>query len=103
MRISSNFDSGNIEVVSLESAKDIQLNIKKDKDSDFYQWFHFKLETSAGEEHQFSILNAKAADYHEGWDLTGYFTPSEENSSRSINTRGIYATLIAAAAFAVIL
>ena len=57
MRISSNFDSGNIEVVSLESAKDIQLNIKKDKDSDFYQWFHFKLETSAGEEHQFSILN----------------------------------------------
>lgn len=68
MRISSHFDSGNIEVVTLESKDDIQLNIAKDKDSDFYQWFHFKLETSAGEEHKFTILNAKGAAYPEGWE-----------------------------------
>lgn len=67
MKISSNFDSGNIEVVSIDSASDIQLNIKKDNNSDFYQWFHFKLETSAGEEHTLRILNAKDAAYPEGW------------------------------------
>lgn len=67
MRISSNFDSGNIEVVSADSASDIQLNIKKDHQSDFYQWFHFKLESVAGEEHTLRILNAQDAAYPEGW------------------------------------
>jgi len=67
MKISSNFDSGNIEVVSLESATDIQLNISKDNNSDFYQWFHFKIESTAGEEHKFRILNAKQSAYPDGW------------------------------------
>lgn len=68
MRISSNFDSGNIDVVSIESPTDIKLNINNDNNSDFYQWFHFKLETTAGEEHKFTILNAKDAAYPEGWE-----------------------------------
>lgn len=70
MRITSNFDSGNIEVVEvseLDSKNEIQLNIKKDHNSDFYQWFHFKIETNAGEEHTFRILNAKDAAYPDGW------------------------------------
>lgn len=67
MRITSNFDSGNIEVVDLSSKTNIQLNIKQDNQSDFYQWFHFKLETTAGEEHSMRILNAKSAAYPEGW------------------------------------
>ena len=68
MRITSNFDSGNIEVVDLSSKSNIQLNIKKDHQSDFYQWFHFKLETTAGEEHTLRIVNAKTAAYPEGWE-----------------------------------
>ena len=68
MRISSHFDSGNIEVVNADSANDIQLNIRKDRNSDFYQWFHFKVESTAGEEHTFRILNAKTAAYPEGWE-----------------------------------
>ena len=68
MRITSNFDSGNIEVVDLSSKSNIQLNIKQDNQSDFYQWFHFKLETTAGEEHTLRILNAKSAAYPEGWE-----------------------------------
>ena len=67
MRITSNFDSGNIAVVSLENSNDIQLKINNDNNSDFYQWFHFKIETTAGEEHSFRIVNAKDAAYPDGW------------------------------------
>lgn len=67
MNITSNFDSGNIQVISLESENDIQLKINQDNQSDFYQWFHFKLSSNAGEEHTFRILNAKDAAYPEGW------------------------------------
>ncbi len=67
MRITSNFDSGNINVIDASDAKNIQLSIKKDHNSDFYQWFHFKLETTAGEEHTLRITNAKDAAYPDGW------------------------------------
>lgn len=67
MRITSNFDSGNIQVVAMENTSNIQLKINNDHNSDFYQWFHFKLETTAGEEHNLRIINAKDAAYPEGW------------------------------------
>ena len=44
MEISSNFDSGNIEVVSIDKKQnDIKLKIRKDTNSDFLQWFHFRV------------------------------------------------------------
>ena len=43
MKISANFDSGNIEVVSLNENGKIDLKIRKDTNSDFFQWFHFRL------------------------------------------------------------
>ena len=43
MHITANFDSGNIQVISSDNADNIRLAIKKDHQSDFYQWFHFKL------------------------------------------------------------
>lgn len=67
MKISANFDSGNIEVVKLDSPEDIQLNIKKDNQSDFYQWFHFRLQTQPQVEHTITLLNAKDSAYPEGW------------------------------------
>lgn len=67
MKITSNFDSGNISVLNAETPQQIELEINKDNQSDFYQWFHFKLSSSAGEEHNFSIKNAKDAAYPEGW------------------------------------
>ena len=42
MKISSNFDSGNIEVVDAADPTDIKLRIRKDSESDFFQWFHFR-------------------------------------------------------------
>ncbi|MFQ3198868.1 MAG: murein tripeptide amidase MpaA, partial [Paraglaciecola sp.] len=47
MRISSNFDGGNIQVIHAENETDIQLSIQKDNQSDFFQWFYFKLDSTS--------------------------------------------------------
>src|SRR5690554_4210705 len=67
MFISSNFDSGNIEVIQAERADDIRLKIKKDNQSDFFQWFHFKLYGEAEQLHRMVIEDADAAAYPDGW------------------------------------
>jgi len=67
MQINANFDSGNIEVVSLEQADDIQLRIKKDSDADFMQWFYFRLSGVKDKDCRLKILNAHEATYVEGW------------------------------------
>lgn len=67
MQISSNFDSGNIHVVAADRADNIQLEIKKDNQSDYYQWFHFKLHNTDRTEHTIAITNAGQAAYLEGW------------------------------------
>lgn len=68
MLISSQFDSGNIEVVKAEDAADIRLNIRKDNESDFYQWFHFRVSGVEETPCTFTIENAGGAAYLEGWD-----------------------------------
>lgn len=67
MRISSNFDSGNINVIRAQQADDIQLSIRKDKQSDFYQWFHFKLDSTPMVSHKISIVDLKNSAYPDGW------------------------------------
>ena len=67
MYITSNFDSGNIRVVEAEQADNIQLEIIKDNQSDFYQWFHFKLHNNERLEHTLRITNAGQSAYVEGW------------------------------------
>ena len=66
--ISHTFDAANIEVVDASSASDIQLNIKKDAHSDFFQWFYFRVSNIAGESLNMTILNAGDAVYKGGWD-----------------------------------
>lgn len=68
MRISSNFDSGNINVISAEGPEDIQLSINKDNQSDFYQWFHYKLDTTPFIKHKMVITDLKNSAYPEGWE-----------------------------------
>ena len=67
MRISSNFDSGNIVVIKALAPNDIQLRIQKDHQSDFYQWFHFKLESTAFVSHSLTITDLKNSAYPDGW------------------------------------
>jgi len=68
MIISSNFDSGNIEVVAANDPQDIQLNIRKDTNADFMQWFHFRIQEVAGKDLRIDILNASECSYPEGWE-----------------------------------
>jgi len=67
MQISSNFDSGNIRVIDASQANNIQLEIVKDNQSDFYQWFHFKLHNTERCEHTLHLMNASTSAYLEGW------------------------------------
>lgn len=68
MNISSNFDSGNIEVVSIGADGKIDLKIRKDTKADFFQWFHFRLTGAQGKACTISILNAGESSYTEGWE-----------------------------------
>ena len=68
MKISSNFDSGNITVVDLKETGEIDLKIRKDTASDFLQWFHFRLTGALDISCNISILNAGETTFPDGWE-----------------------------------
>jgi murein tripeptide amidase MpaA len=67
MHISSNFDGGNITCIACAEPGDIRLTIEKDSNSDFYQWFHFRLTGARGQDCVLKIVNAGGAAYPGGW------------------------------------
>ncbi|WP_417491785.1 M14-type cytosolic carboxypeptidase [Maricaulis sp.] len=67
MHITDKFDSGNIVVKTSRDPENIELEIRKDKDSDFYQWFHFRVSGARDEDLVMHITNAGGAAYLEGW------------------------------------
>lgn len=67
MRISSNFDAGNINVISATSPENIQLTINKDNQSEFYQWFYFRLDSTPLVTHKIVLSDLKQSAYPEGW------------------------------------
>lgn len=67
MKIFSNFESGNINVVNADSPQNIQLTIPADKHTDIAQWFHFRLESEAQLAHHFEIQGLAKSAYPEGW------------------------------------
>tara|TARA_B110001450_G_scaffold255568_1_gene283470 strand:- start:1217 stop:2347 length:1131 start_codon:yes stop_codon:yes gene_type:complete len=68
MQIHSNFDSGNIEVVAIKSS-DIELHIRKDTNSEFLQWFYFKIcDIEIGSTQKTRISNAGASAFPDGWE-----------------------------------
>ncbi len=66
--ISSQFDGGNIRCIDSQSASDIQLEIEKDHQSEFYQWFYFRATNVSGQDCCFKLLNAGGAAYTDGWE-----------------------------------
>ena len=68
MRITANFDAGNIEVISLEDKKNIQLAIRPDEGGEFFQWFNFRLEGQINEQYVLNIINAGQAAFPAGWE-----------------------------------
>lgn len=67
LHISSAFDSGAIEVIALDRADDIRLNVRADSHAPFRQWFHFRLQGAAGEACRIRFLNAGDCTYPDGW------------------------------------
>ncbi|QFT10166.1 M14-type cytosolic carboxypeptidase [Vibrio sp. THAF190c] len=67
MKIFSNFESGNINVVNADTPQNIQLTITADKHTDIAQWFHFRLESEAQVSHHFEIQGLAKSAYPEGW------------------------------------
>ncbi len=68
MKISSAFDGGNITCRECSDPSNIRLEIRHDKDSDFFQWFYFRLSGSKGQACDLKIMNAGAASYPKGWE-----------------------------------
>ena len=66
IQISSAFDSGNIEVLAISGAK-AALTIRRDHQSDFFQWFHFRVAGGKGRELQLRLSGLGAAAYPGGW------------------------------------
>jgi murein tripeptide amidase MpaA len=64
--IDAAFDSGNIEVVSIDGAS-AHLRIRRDNRSEFYQWFHFRVAGAAGRELELKIGDLGASAYPGGW------------------------------------
>ncbi len=68
LSISSQFDSGAIEVVHLDDSGDIQLKVRRDNAADIWQWFHFRLQGAAGLPLTLRFLNASQCTYPKGWE-----------------------------------
>ncbi|HKR91339.1 M14 family metallopeptidase [Novosphingobium sp.] len=66
IQINAAFDSGNIEVLSIDGAT-ARLTIRRDRDSDFFQWFHFRVSGAQGRELALTITGLNASAYPRGW------------------------------------
>lgn len=66
IQITAAFDSGNIEVLSVSGAE-ARLAIRKDHESDFFQWFHFRVSGAAGRELVLHITGLNGSAYPMGW------------------------------------
>jgi murein tripeptide amidase MpaA len=74
--VHSRFEGGNIEVLSIAGAE-ARLAIRKDAQSDFFQWFHFRASGAAGRELVLRITGLGASAYPGGWP--GYRACVSEN------------------------
>ena len=71
IKISTDFDSGNIQVLDASDAYHLLLAIRPDTRSHHFQWFHFKAEgMHVGHTHTFRLSNAGGSSYKHAW--SGY-------------------------------
>ena len=66
IQIDAAFDAGNIEVLSVNGAT-ARLAIRKDNQSDFFQWFHFRVAGAEGRALELKITGLEASAYPGGW------------------------------------
>ena len=69
LHISSDFDSGNVQVLDASNPLQVKLAIKPDTKSPHFQWFHFKADgLTPGHTHHFQLSNAGQSSYNKAWD-----------------------------------
>ncbi|MBW6527569.1 hypothetical protein KZ813_12025 [Sphingomonas sp. RHCKR7] len=90
LQINAAFDGGNIRLVELSGEGDdwtCDLEIVRDHQSDFYQWFYFRAAGLRGKRVTFRIVNAGQSAYPFGWP--GYRTRASTDLEawRMIDTR----------------
>lgn len=66
IRIDSQFDSGNIEVLGVDGST-ARLSIRADNQSEFLQWFHFRVAGAAGQDVTLKITGLEGSAYPLGW------------------------------------
>jgi len=66
IQINAAFDGGNIRLVGQDGDR-VDLEIARDHQSEFYQWFFFRVAGAKGRRLSFRILNAGGAAYAFGW------------------------------------
>jgi murein tripeptide amidase MpaA len=66
IQINAAFDSGNIRLIAIDGDR-VDLEIVPDHQSDFFQWFHFRVAGARGRRLTFRIVNAGKAAYAFGW------------------------------------
>ncbi len=67
MHVSSQFDSGNIEVIDQSDPSAVRLRIRRDAGQDHFQWFYFRVTGARGTPLTLRIENAGQASYPEGF------------------------------------
>ena len=83
--INAAFDAGNILVDSITDST-ATLSIRKDKDSDFYQWFYFRVSGAKGRALTLKITNCAGSAYPMGWpDYRARFS-DDRNDWRQADT-----------------
>ncbi len=68
IRIDAEFDGGNIKVLNADDPLDIRLEIRKDTNSEFFQWFFFRLLGAKNTKCILQIMNAHKASFPQGWN-----------------------------------
>ncbi|GIZ13440.1 M14-type cytosolic carboxypeptidase [Pseudomonas sp. NCCP-436] len=69
MKISADFDSGNIQVIDAGNPQQVLLAIRPDLNSGHFQWFHFRVQgLQPGQSHGFVLTNAGQSAYNHAWD-----------------------------------
>lgn len=69
MKISADFDSGNIQVIDASNPQQVVLAMRPDINSHHFQWFHFKVDGLVpGQRHAFVLSNAGQSAYNRAWD-----------------------------------
>jgi murein tripeptide amidase MpaA len=84
--ISSAFDGGNIACLAADNPDDIRLEILKDNQSDFYQWFYFRLTGARGQACKLHITNAGQSAYTKGWEGYNAVASDDRQTWRRVPT-----------------